>query len=123
MQSRRSTRELPEMKKRLNVLIAATMITAAILGLASCSPGPAGDKLAIKYLAFLPETKTIKAGTTITWTNGDNTVHQVMSKKKKLFTSKPLNTGQSYSFKFTKKGEYMYMCRVHPYMKAKVIVE
>jgi len=121
MQSRRSTKESPKMKKRLKVLAAAMMITAAILSSASCSPVPAGNKLAIKYLAFLPETKTIKVGTTITWTNDDNTAHQLMSKK--FFSSKPLNTGQSYSFKFTKKGEYMYMCKIHSYMKAKVIVE
>ncbi len=108
------------MKTKITLLIALAVTLVSTM-LSGCGSNESGNSLNVKYLAFVPATKTVRAGTTITWTNNDQTAHQLMSKK--LFKSKPLNPGQAYSFKFSKKGEHSYMCSIHPYMQAKIIVE
>ena len=40
----------------------------------------------------------------------------------KAFRTKPLDTDDSYSFTFTKAGEFAYICGLHPFMTGKVIV-
>jgi len=34
-----------------------------------------------------------------------------------------LDTDQSYTFTFTKAGEYPYFCSLHPHMTGKVVVQ
>ena len=65
---------------------------------------------------------TIKAGTTVTWTNRDDIPHTVASKDR-LFKSKVMDTDESYSFTFTTPGEYSYFCSLHPHMTGTIVVE
>lgn len=78
----------------------------------------------IKDYAYAPETITIKAGTTVTWTNKDSVRHDVVAKNMSINTPKSdlLAKGESYSFTFNKPGTYEYYCSPHPYMKGKVVV-
>jgi len=90
-------------------------------------------KVAIKNMAFTPQTITIKAGTKVTWTNKDAVAHNVTSatsmktsaKTTKLFKSSLLTKGKSFSFTFKKKGTFFYECTIHkamPSMHGKVVV-
>jgi plastocyanin len=77
---------------------------------------------------FIPHTLTIKAGTTVTWTNDDTAAHAVTSGDLKTgplgkFDSGLFMAGKSFSFEFDTKGTYPYYCQVHPWMIGKVIVE
>src|SRR5205814_10272448 len=69
-----------------------------------------------------PAEVTVTAGTTVTVKNGDDSPHLVAASDGS-FRSKALDTGDSYSFDFTKPGEYGYFCALHPHMVGKVVVK
>ncbi|MGH3856778.1 MAG: cupredoxin domain-containing protein [Pseudonocardiaceae bacterium] len=81
----------------------------------------ATNAVAIQNFAFSPATVTIKAGTTVTWTNRDQDAHTV-SAMSGAFHSAALNTGQSYSHTFTTPGRFDYLCTIHPFMLGTVVV-
>jgi plastocyanin len=76
----------------------------------------------IKNYHFVPETLKIPAGTTVTWTNKDDDVHTVMNAAG-LFVSGALDTGDHYSYQFTKPGTYRLACSLHPQMAQTIVVE
>ncbi len=93
-----------------------------------------GNAVTIQNFAFVPATLTVKAGTKVTWTNNDTTVHDVTSTNgpsvtaatTSLFASGTLNQGDSFSFTFSKPGTYYYECTIHAAMAtmhAKVVVK
>jgi plastocyanin len=81
----------------------------------------ATNSVAIQNFAFSPATVTVKAGTTITWTNRDQDPHTV-SAMAGPFHSPALTTGQSFRYTFTSSGRYDYLCTIHPFMTATVVV-
>src|ERR1700733_6737731 len=105
--------------------------TAVIAGLLGCATGVVLDTalagaedaaLAIDNFTFTPQRLTVKAGTTITWTNRDDIPHTVVSTTKQ-FKSKALDTDDKLSFMFTEPGSYDYFCSLHPHMTGTVVVE
>ena len=86
-------------------------------------PAPGGIEVKIDNFSFGPMTMTVAAGTTVTWTNNDDVPHTVVSDDKSTFKSKALDTGDHFSYTFTKPGTYPYFCSVHPKMTGKVIVQ
>lgn len=113
---------------RLVLLLACCVL----LVVAGCSGQQGGNLVSIHDLRFDPTPLTVPVGTTVTWTNNDQTAHTVTSDATgpastpttpvPAFTSKPLNPGQSYQHKFSKAGTYKYHCTIHPYLKGEVIV-
>jgi len=102
---------------------------AAILlwGLAIGHAASAADQAAaIKLFQFQPKALEVKAGTTVTWTNGDDIEHSVTAgepgKESKAFDSGFFKKGGAYSFTFTTPGTYTYFCKRHNSMKATVTV-
>jgi len=82
----------------------------------------------MRNLAFVPNTKTIKANTIVTWINKDVAIHNVHSGTPQhptpIIVSKNLSRGQKFSYKFTKKGTYKYYCTIHSsIMQATIIVK
>lgn len=75
----------------------------------------------ISNFTFGPKAATVKVGQTVTWTNDDDIPHTVVATDKS-FRSKVLDTGQSFSFTFTKPGQVAYFCSLHPMMTGKVTV-
>jgi len=77
--------------------------------------------------AFSPATLTIKAGTTVTWKNTTAVAHTVTSDDGKSFdsgTSNPIAAQSgTFSFTFGTPGTFAYHCEIHPFMKAKIIVQ
>jgi plastocyanin len=111
-----------------NLCIAAAI---AILAAAAVLPAAAAQatetqaaetEVKIDNFTFAPQRITVKAGTTVTWTNDDDIPHTVASKAK-LFKSKALDTGDKFSFTFTTPGAYEYFCSLHPHMTATIVVE
>lgn len=64
--------------------------------------------------SFDPQTPPpFSPGTTVVWTNRDQIVHRVVHmpqvpSEKELFNSGPLYPGDTFSYTFTKAGEYYY---------------
>jgi plastocyanin len=94
----------------------------------SHAAGP-GDKapdsveVKIDNFSFGAMKLSVSAGTTVTWINNDDVPHTVVSEDKTTFRSKALDTGDKFSYTFTKPGEYPYFCSVHPKMVAEVVVQ
>src|SRR5204863_471264 len=88
----------------------------------SASVQAADTELNIDQFAFHPQRITVRAGTTVTWTNEDDVPHTVASSSK-LFKSKALDTGDKFSFTFTTPGTYEYFCSSHPHMTGAIVVE
>ena len=86
----------------------------------SASPGV--NEVWMQNTAFNPSSKTIMAGTTITWTNKDATSHDVTSLTG-AFTSLTMDQGATFSFTFTTAGTYNYSCTFHPGMTGTIIVQ
>ncbi|GAB2743134.1 cupredoxin domain-containing protein [Kitasatospora kifunensis] len=84
----------------------------------------AANAVTIRNFAFSPAALTVKAGTTVTWTNTDPDAHTVTSKQGSggPLNSAPLTTGATYSYTFTAPGTYPYFCTIHPFMVATVEV-
>lgn len=95
-----------------------TMATATPVAVAPV----ASNTVAVQNFAFSPASVTVKAGSTVTWTNQDQDPHDVVSMNNGPFHSPPLNTGQSFSHTFTTPGRFDYLCTIHPFMTATVVV-
>ena len=89
----------------------------------AAAPGPAvsANAVAIQGFAFSPASITVKVGTTVTWTNHDTDAHTVTANPGP-FKSKTLDTGDTFSYTFTAPGSFEYLCTIHPFMTAKVVV-
>ena len=82
----------------------------------------AKESIAIHNFAFVPAIIVVKPGTTVTWTNFDEDPHTATATDKS-FHSSALDTRDTYSFTFTRPGEFAYFCALHPHMTGKVIVK
>jgi plastocyanin len=101
-------------------LAAAVLVPAAIFPTAFVQA--AETEVNIDQFTFYPQRITVKAGTTVTWTNEDDVPHTVASSIK-FFKSKALDTANKFSFTFTTPGTYDYFCSLHPHMTGAVVVE
>ncbi len=88
----------------------------------SAPPAAGANGVNIKGFAFSPGALTVKAGTTVTWTNEDSASHTIVSDSG-AFSSDSIATGKTFSYTFDTAGTYEYHCGIHPSMKAKIAVE
>jgi plastocyanin len=79
--------------------------------------------ISIDNFSFTPATLTVKAGTTVTWTNRDDIPHGIAATNNAFKKSQALDTDDSYSFTFTTPGTYQYFCYLHPHMVGSILVE
>lgn len=86
---------------------------------------------------FDPPIISASVGDTITWTNKDNEIHNIVSGKGPgryeavnghpgipdgYFSSGTFKPGESWSFTFNKIGTFTYYCSIHPWMEGAVVV-
>jgi plastocyanin len=98
---------------------------AAVTSQSSGGAAPSGITLpvTIKNLAFNPKTVHAKVGETIVWTNEDGPPHNVTWTGGPKFTSSStLNTNDKFALKLTQAGTITYICSIHPFMKATIVV-
>ena len=79
-------------------------------------------KIAVKDFMFNPTPLTVRAGSTVTWTNMDDEPHTVVSDTG-AFKSGGMDTNESFSYKFDKPGTYHFTCSIHPRMVGTVVVQ
>ena len=106
------------MTARLTAIMGAAVVAALLVSPAFAETVTVG----IANFTFTPAEVTVTAGTTVTFKNDDDIPHLVAASDGS-FRSKALDTGDSYSFDFTKPGEYGYFCALHPHMVGKVVVK
>lgn len=103
-------------------LATATGLSAGPPQPAAVAGAPAGPRIEIKEHKYSPATLTVQVGTTVTWVNHDDDVHTVTSSAQ-AFTSRGIDTDETFTFKFTKPGTYAYFCSLHPLMTATIVVK
>jgi plastocyanin len=85
---------------------------------APAATGPVA--VTIDNFMFGPAGLTVKAGSTVTWTNQDEEPHTVVGSG--LRSPVLGNPGSTYSYTFNDVGTYSYNCSIHPYMHGTVTV-
>src|SRR5580658_2698623 len=109
-------------------------IAAAVLGgvigsglasgiLVARAQTPTTAAVSIDNFTFTPQKLTVKAGTTVTWTNKDDIPHGIAATGNSFKRSNAMDTDDSYSFAFTTPGTYQYFCYIHPHMTGTIVVQ
>ena len=118
------------MKNRTTLMLVGGLFALAIiLSLASCSSDsptgsnstngggmPSPNTVNITGNSFSPATLSVKAGTTVTWTNKDAALHTVTSNTGTFTSSGDLSLNETYQVTFNTVGTFAYHCSKHPSM-------
>jgi plastocyanin len=137
---------------RRKLLIGAGSLLITVGSLAGCSTNaesaataptstasvPAGPVINLSSLMFNPPTTTVKVGTTVTWRNDEPITHTVTSGRFQgidkstglrssqdpdgTFNARLPGKGKTFSFTYTKPGNYTYYCDIHQGMNATITV-
>ena len=100
---------------------------APVSATASAAPAAAaGDApsytITIKDFQFTPRNLVIPPGAKVIWINKDEEPHKIVETNS-LFTSKPLDTDDKFTFEFKANGKYEFFCALHPRMTGTITVE
>ena len=78
----------------------------------------------MKSLDFSPLSVDAHVGQRVVWTNDDAAPHNVTYVSGPAFRSsrEQLTLGQRFSIKLTQAGTIHYVCTIHPWMKATIVV-
>lgn len=85
---------------------------------------PGGASIRIERSRFSESELTVTAGTTVVFVNDDDVAHTVTSRDEAptVFDSGELGTGETFEVTFDRSGTYPYFCRIHPTMRAAIVV-
>lgn len=110
---------------RYSIVLLAALAGAVATPVASrpvaAQAAAAAPMVHISNFTFGPQMLKVKVGQTVTWVNDDDIPHTVVSGTN-LFKSKVLDTGDRFSFTFTRAGAYGYFCSLNQHMTGKVLV-
>jgi plastocyanin len=108
----------------LGLGISIVAVTTEGPSMGETATAAAADPAAVQIdnFHYSPAMLVVAPGTTVTWTNDDDSPHSVREKDGK-FKSAALDTDDKFSQTFTAPGEYEYFCSIHPYMTGKIVVK
>jgi plastocyanin len=105
----------------------ALLVAIAVLAVAALQGGRAigatasgAKSVDISHFAFHPPTLKVKRGGKVAFTNSQNVTHTATGAG---FDTKGIAPGSSVTVRFNKKGTFAYHCKIHPFMKGKIVVE
>jgi plastocyanin len=81
----------------------------------------AAKQVSIVNFAFKPGTLKVKRGARVAFANTANTTHTAT--KGGVFDTKNIAPGKTKTVQFSKRGTFAYHCKIHPFMKGKIVVE
>jgi plastocyanin len=92
---------------------------------AQSASGATGGTQAVKIadFAFSPANLTVAKGTTVDFTNDDETSHTATAKGSGAFDTGTIKPGQSAEVTLDQTGTFAYYCAFHPFMKGTITVE
>jgi plastocyanin len=74
----------------------------------------------VKSFAFKPATLAVKRGSRVTFANTSTATHTASGAG---FDTKQIAPGKAATVSFNKRGTFAYHCKIHPFMKGKIVVE
>ena len=102
-------------------LAASALMMSTVATMTKAEPVPRAA-VRIDNFTFKDPVVTVRPGTTVTWTNGDDIPHTVVAKDGS-FKSRVLDSGDHFSFTFAKAGQFGYFCPIHPHMTGTILVK
>jgi len=106
------------------------IIAALTAGMALCHAGTAGaagakpaiHTVVIEAVKFTPAVMTVNRGDVVVWVNKDPIPHTATAPHG-AFDSHSIAAGGSWKFIARHKGEFAYICTLHPSMQGTLIVK
>ena len=103
------------------VALIAGLAVLALLGMRSAgATASAAKTVSIKGFAFKPATVKVNRGGAVAFANSSNVAHTATGAG---FDTKRIAPGKSAAVRLGKRGTFAYHCKIHPFMKGKVVVE
>ena len=101
------------------LLLLAVFAATGVSGWSESTTPPV--RVRVSLLGFTPSTRTVHAGTTVTWLNDDERPHTVTSADG-FFASQAIASGESFSFRFDTRGVYPYFSGFQPDLMGTIVV-
>jgi plastocyanin len=103
--------------------VAALTVTALQDGRAAGATAQAsGAKTVdIRNFAFHPQTLKIERGGRVAFANSSDVAHTAT--RSGSFDTRRIAPGKSVLVRFNQRGTFAYHCKIHPFMKGKIVVE
>ena len=122
--TKRSSLRSPELRA-VTVLVLAAVVLLVFGVLQHRAAAAEAPTVIIDNYMFMSETLTIPVGSSITWVNHDSEIHTVAADDGSpvMFKSPGMDTDDKFTFTFTKAGNYLYHCSLHPHMIGKIVVQ
>jgi plastocyanin len=98
-----------------------SMVLGSILAGLAIDANALDAPVEISKFAFTPKEITVTPGTTIVWTNRDETPHAIIAGDGS-FVSKAMDTDDRFEHTFAGEGDFSYVCTLHPFMTGVVHV-
>jgi plastocyanin len=105
----------------IRILLSAIALALMVPGPLDSAPAGQIHTVLIKGFKFVPDKLEVQVGDTVIWKNEDIVPHTATAKK--LFDSKKLDQGQSWSYVARQKGSHPYICLYHPTMTGELVVK
>lgn len=121
------------MARHRSALLASVTFAALVLG--ACGSGeepdatggapPDGATVTMERSRFEPDEVVVDAGAEVTFENLDSFAHTVTAAEgaDANFDSGDLGEDEAFVHRFESAGTFDYFCRIHPTMRATVVVE
>jgi plastocyanin len=111
------------LKGRILATIAAATLIAGPLAIAPAVPVQAATVVkATQNLTFKPKTLNVHKGTKVVWKNTCSCTHTVTATSNNWNKNTTIQSGDTTSFTFKRRGTYKYHCTIHAGMSGKVVV-
>lgn len=112
----------PKLLLLLALVALAAAGFAASKGTAQPTAGASAAKtVSIVNFAFKPGTLKVKRGARVTFSNTSSTTHTAT--RAGSFDTKRIAPGKSKTVQFNRRGTFAYHCKIHPFMKGKIVVQ
>jgi plastocyanin len=98
----------------------ALALAALVLSPALLAAGTA-HRVSMEAIKYVPETLEVAVGDTVTWVNRDLVPHTVSAGKS--LESGTIEAEREWKYVARQKGRVDYICRLHPGMRATLIVK
>ncbi len=109
------------------ILVALVALSLAGLlasrgGAAEPTAGASAAKtVSIVNFAFKPATLKVRRGARVTFSNTSNTTHTAT--RGSSFDTRRIAPGTAKTVQLNQRGSFAYHCKIHPFMKGRIVVE
>jgi plastocyanin len=114
--------------QRPTLLLLAALAVLSLAGFAAggeaaepAATASATKTVSIVNFAFKPGTLKVKRGARVAFSNTSSTTHTAT--KGGSFDTRGIAPGKSKTVQFKRRGSIAYHCKIHPFMKGKIVVE